>query len=155
MNRESICKQQIHCLSCPLSVRITGKDCRTLTHKELIEMIVKEPDNLCVICGTVIPEGRMICPMCGTKDDVESYAKLIRTDLPKEDEPLAKAAVETALKIKDECEQAFRQGYLTGFSEGMKAACEIKQENERLKRRIIILEQQASRAVHDIDAEYE
>lgn len=155
MNRESICKQQIHCLSCPLSVRITGKDCRTLTHKELIEMIVKEPDNLCVICGTVIPEGRMICPMCGTKDDVESYAKLIRTDLPKEDEPLAKAAVETALKIKDECEQAFRQGYLTGFSEGMKAACEIKQENEQLKRRIVILENQANRAVHDIDAEYE
>lgn len=116
-------------------------------------MIVKEPDNLCVICGTVIPEGRMICPMCGTKDDVESYAKLIRTDI--QDEPLAKAALETALKIKDECEQAFRQGYLTGFNEGMKAACEIKQENEQLKRRIVILENQANRAVHDIDAEYE
>lgn len=118
-------------------------------------MTVREPDNLCVICGAVLPEGRQVCPICGTKDDVKSYAKLIRTDLPKEDEPLAKAALETALKIKDECEQAFRQGYLTGFNEGMKAACEIKQENERLKRRIIILEQQASNTVHDIDAEYE
>lgn len=139
MNRESICKQQIHCLSCPLSVRITGKDCRTLTHKELIEMTVREPDNLCVICGAQIPEGRQVCPMCGTKDDVESYAKLIRTDLPKEDEPLAKAAVETALKIKDECEQAFRQGYLTGFSEGMKAACELKQQNAQLRKDNAIL----------------
>lgn len=112
-------------------------------------MTVKEPDNLCVICGTVIPEGRMICPMCGTKDDVESYAKLIRTDI--QDEPLAKAALETALKIKDE----YEQGYLTGFNEGMKAACEIKQENECLKRRIIILEQQASNTVYDIDGCYE
>lgn len=118
-------------------------------------MIVKGPDNLCVICGTVIPEGRQVCPICGTKDDVKSYAKLIRTDLPKEDEPLAKAALETALKIKDECEQSFREGYIKGFEEGMKAACEIKQENEQLKRRIVILENQANRAVHDIDAEYE
>lgn len=81
-------------------------------------MIVREPDNLCVICGAVLPEGRQVCPICGTKDDVESYAKLIRTDI--QDEPLAKAALETALKIKDECEQAFRQGYLTGFNEGYK-----------------------------------
>lgn len=102
-------------------------------------MIVREPDNLCVICGTVIPEGRMICPMCSTKDDVESYAKIIRTDLPKEDEPLAKAAVETALKIKDECEQAFRQGYLAGFNEGMKAACELKQQNAQLRKDNAIL----------------
>lgn len=118
-------------------------------------MTVRESDNLCVICGAVLPKGRQVCPMCGTKDDVESYAKLIRREIPKEEHPLAIAARDTALKIKDECEQAFRQGYLTGFNEGMKAACEIKQENERLKRRIIILEQQASNTVHDIDAEYE
>jgi flagellar biosynthesis/type III secretory pathway protein FliH len=102
-------------------------------------MIVREPDNLCVICGAVLPEGRQVCPICGTKDDVESCAKLIRTDLPKEDEPLAKAAVETALKIKDECEQAFRQGYLTGFNEGMKSACELKQQNEQLRKDNAIL----------------
>lgn len=58
-------------------------------------------------------------------------------------------------EIDDQYEQSFREGYITGFNEGMKAACEIKQENERLKRRIIILEQQASNTVHDIDAEYE
>lgn len=146
MNRESICKQQIHCLSCPLSVRITGEDCRTLTHKELIEMIVKEPDNLCVICGAVIPEERQACPICGTKDNIEGYAQLIKKETPKS---------VPEFKADDTQAQTFRRGYTTGFSEGMKAACEIKQENERLKRRIIILEQQASRAVHDIDAEYE
>ena len=118
-------------------------------------MIVREPDNLCVICGAVLPEGRQACPICGTKDDVESYAKLIRTDLPKEDEPLAKAALETALKIKDECEQAFRQGYLTGFNEGMKAACELKQQNEQLRRRIVVLENQARNTVDDVDGEFE
>ena len=102
-------------------------------------MIVKEPDNLCVICGAVLPKGRQVCPICGTKDDVESYAKLIRTDLPKEDEPLAKAALETALKIKDECEQSFREGYTTGFNEGMKAACELKQQNAQLRKDNAIL----------------
>lgn len=58
-------------------------------------------------------------------------------------------------EIDDQYEQSFREGYIKGFEEGMKAACEIKQENECLKRRIIILEQQASNTVHDIDAEYE
>ena len=145
-NRESICKQQIHCLSCPLSVRITGKDCRTLTHKELIEMIVREPDNLCVICGAVIPEERQVCPICGTKDEAESFAQLIRKETPK---PVPE------FKVDDTQEQAFRQGYTTGFTEGMKAACELKQENERLKRRIIILEQQASNTAHDTDGCYE
>ena len=146
MNRESICKQQIHCLSCPLSVRITGKDCRTLTHKEVIEMIVKEPDNLCVICGAVIPEGRMICPICGTKDNIEGYAQLIRKEIPK---PTPE------FKVDDTQEQAFRQGYLTGFNEGMKAACELKQQNEQLKRRIVVLENQARNTVDDIDGEFE
>jgi len=120
-------------------------------------MIVREPDNLCVICGAVIPEGRQVCPICGTKDEVESYAKLIRTDLPKEEHPLAKAAVETALKIKDECEQAFRQGYLTGFNEGMKAACKLKQDYERLKRENAMLRSQIESRLRtdDIDSVYE
>lgn len=120
-------------------------------------MIVREPDNLCVICGAVIPEGRQVCPICGTKDEVESYAKLIRTDLPKEEHPLAKAAVETALKIKDECEQAFRQGYTTGFEEGTKHACITKQDNERLKRENAMLRSQieSRMRVDDIDSEYE
>ena len=29
-------------------------------------MVVKEPDNLCVVCGAVIPEGRQHCPICNT-----------------------------------------------------------------------------------------
>lgn len=41
MKREEICKQQIHCLSCMLSVLRTGKECYSLTEKE-IEKIIKE-----------------------------------------------------------------------------------------------------------------
>ena len=37
-------------------------------------------------------------------------------------------------KVNDEVEQAFRQGYTTGFNEGMQHACIIKSDNERLKR---------------------
>lgn len=33
--REVVCSQQIHCLSCPLSVGCTGKDCRSLTESEI------------------------------------------------------------------------------------------------------------------------
>jgi len=144
MNRESICKQQIHCLSCPLSVRITGKDCRTLTHKELIEMIVKEADNLCVICGAVLPEGRQVCPICGMKDNIEGYAQLIRKPKPAPE-----------FKVDDAVEQAYHQGYSSGFSEGMKAACELKQQNEQLRRRIVALENQARNTVDDVDGEFE
>ena len=41
MSRETICSQQIHCLSCPLSVLRTGKDCRELSLQEIRE-IMKE-----------------------------------------------------------------------------------------------------------------
>jgi len=44
MKREQICKQQIHCLSCPLSIRKTGKECYRLTEKE-IEKIIKENEK--------------------------------------------------------------------------------------------------------------
>lgn len=40
-NREQICQQQIHCLSCPLSVARTGKECEKLTKAE-IERAVKD-----------------------------------------------------------------------------------------------------------------
>lgn len=39
--REVICSQQLHCLSCPLSVARTGRDCRELTLEE-IERIMQE-----------------------------------------------------------------------------------------------------------------
>ena len=35
VTREQICSQHSHCLSCPLSVRITGKDCRELSTREI------------------------------------------------------------------------------------------------------------------------
>ena len=49
-SREQICSQQIHCLSCPISVAVTGKDCRELTQQELIrikeELIMTDTDML-------------------------------------------------------------------------------------------------------------
>lgn len=35
MTREQVCSQVPHCLSCPLSVARTGKDCRELTYDEV------------------------------------------------------------------------------------------------------------------------
>lgn len=37
--REVICSQQSHCLSCPLSVMRTGRDCRELTLQEIREIM--------------------------------------------------------------------------------------------------------------------
>lgn len=35
--REVICSEQIHCLSCPISIAITGKDCHKLSDEEIKE----------------------------------------------------------------------------------------------------------------------
>lgn len=43
--REVICSQQLHCLSCPLSVARTGKDCRELTLQEIASIIQKEQSS--------------------------------------------------------------------------------------------------------------
>lgn len=40
VSRETICSQQEHCLSCPLCVLFTGKQCEDLTAQE-IEYILK------------------------------------------------------------------------------------------------------------------
>ena len=40
--REVICSQNSHCLSCPISVRITGKDCRQLTQSEIDKIMFTE-----------------------------------------------------------------------------------------------------------------
>ena len=45
MKREQICKQQIHCLSCMLSVLRTGKECYSLTEKEIEKIKQKEQIN--------------------------------------------------------------------------------------------------------------
>lgn len=42
--REVICSQQIHCLSCPIGIAITGKDCRELSDKEIKEYVGKEKE---------------------------------------------------------------------------------------------------------------
>lgn len=39
--REIICSQTSHCLSCPISIRITGKDCRNLSESEIKEYVNK------------------------------------------------------------------------------------------------------------------
>lgn len=46
--REVICSQYPHCLSCPISVRVTGKDCRELSSEEIRKIMkeVRESDTL-------------------------------------------------------------------------------------------------------------
>lgn len=41
-SREQICSQQIHCLSCPLSVGVTGKQCDKLSQAEINSIMEKE-----------------------------------------------------------------------------------------------------------------
>ena len=82
-------------------------------------MKVKTPDNMCTMCGTVIPEGRQACPHCEAAVS-ETTDKIMS-------------------KVNDELEQAFRQGYTAGFNEGMKMACDLKQQNTQLRKDIAIL----------------
>ena len=39
LSREQICSQQVHCLSCPLSVGVTGKQCDKLSQLEINEIM--------------------------------------------------------------------------------------------------------------------
>ena len=86
-------------------------------------MVVKETDNICVICGETIPEGRQACPICGTSEG-DTFARA-----------MSRPIKQTEFSVQDELEQAYRQG----FAEGMKHACEIKRENEKLKKHNAIL----------------
>ena len=85
-------------------------------------MIVREMDNTCIICGNVIPEGKQYCPTCGTTES-DIFGKLMGRK-----QEIKQAEIEE-FTVKDELEQAYRQG----FNEGFKHACELKQENARLK----------------------
>jgi len=100
-------------------------------------MKVQSMDNLCVMCGAVIPEGRQTCPQC-------EAAVCETTD-------------KIMTKVNDELEQAFRQGYTTGFEEAMKTACGLKQENARLQRENALLRGQLEyrNRIDDEDGEYE
>jgi len=100
-------------------------------------MKVQSMDNLCVMCGAVIPEGRQACPQC-------EAAVCETTD-------------KIMTKVNDELEQAFRQGYTTGFEEAMKTACGLKQENARLQRENALLRGQLEyrNRIDDEDGEYE
>ena len=93
-------------------------------------MTVRTPENLCVICGSTIPEGRQHCPMCGTSEG-DCFEKAMSRPVP-----------EVEFKVNDAAEQAFRQGYTAGFNEGMKHSCEVRQDNERLKRENAMLRSQ-------------
>lgn len=39
MTREQVCSQQSHCLSCPISIGVTGKFCDELTLAEITIII--------------------------------------------------------------------------------------------------------------------
>lgn len=33
------------------------------------------PDNTCIVCGRIIPEGRHICLACGDYDDMQTFSQ--------------------------------------------------------------------------------
>ena len=41
---------------------------------------MKEPDNVCVACGCLIPEGRQICPKCSSEAD--SFERVMSRPIP-------------------------------------------------------------------------
>lgn len=56
-------------------------------------------DNTCVCCGEIIPEGAQVCPICSEGDTFRvAMARPISAEF----------------KVKDEVEQAFREGYIEG-----------------------------------------
>lgn len=56
-------------------------------------------DNTCVCCGEIIPEGAQVCPICSEGDTFRvAMARPVSADF----------------KVKDEVEQAFREGYIEG-----------------------------------------
>ena len=94
-------------------------------------MVVRTPENLCVICGNTIPEGKQYCPICGSSEG-DCFEKAMSRPIPAQPD----------FKVNDAAEQAFRQGYTKGFNACMKTACSIKQDKERLKRENAMLRSQ-------------
>lgn len=109
-------------------------------------MLVQTADNLCVICGAIIPEGKQFCPICGSSEG-DCFEKVMSRPIPAQPD----------FKVNDATEQAFRQGYTAGFNKGMKHTCEVKADNERLKRENAFLRGQLEvrSRVDDMDGEYE
>ena len=57
---------------------------------------MKEPDNTCICCGCLIPEGRQICPKCSS------------------------VPAQPDFKVDDAVEQAYRRGYAAGLKDNKK-----------------------------------
>lgn len=47
-------------------------------------MIVQEPNNYCIMCGTIIPEGRQICPICEKDEPKKETVDAIPDDVLKQ-----------------------------------------------------------------------
>lgn len=92
-------------------------------------MIISQFDNTCIVCGAVIPESYQVCPICGATESTLFEAC----------KPTPIAEPQTEFKVDDQYEQSFREGYIKGFEEGMKAACELKQQNAQLRKDNAIL----------------
>lgn len=109
-------------------------------------MVVKTPENLCVMCGSVIPKGKQYCSICGASEG-DCFEQVMSRPI----------SAQPDFKVNDAAEQAFRQGYSAGFNEAMKHSCEIKTENERLKRENAFLrgKLEVRSRVDDMDGEYE
>ena len=71
IRREQICSQQLHCLSCSLSVSRAGRDCRELTPKEIMKL--KEENKM---------SDTDMLHMSALEKKVEQQEQLLRESLP-------------------------------------------------------------------------
>ena len=57
------------------------------------------PDNTCICCGRIIPEGRHICLACGDYDDMQTFRPSSRAHYPEPVKPQKKRY----FRIVDDC----------------------------------------------------
>ena len=77
--RKQICSQQIHCLSCPLSIKITGKECQNLTAID-IQVIMKGAEKM-YINGEWKSETEVQAYVSRLENKIPKYDKAISRDI--------------------------------------------------------------------------
>lgn len=73
---------------------------------------MKEPDNTCICCGCLIPEGRQICPKCSSEGNC--FEQVMSRPVPAQPD----------FKVDDTGEQAYRRGYAAGLKDNKKLLLE-------------------------------
>lgn len=86
------------------------------------------PDNTCVCCGKIIPEGRHICLSCGSYYDMQTFDKPVRTNGDRiramsDDEELLSVIGTGCYRCiyrDGECDSGYGEGCIAGNLEWLK-----------------------------------